>query len=1060
MNKQFLKFMTHETLLSAILIASLMLVSHPIAAEPLPVTASTPDTSIQGTVFDRSGEPLIGASVMEKGSTNGTTTDLDGKFSIKVKSPGSTLSISYVGYRTKEIKANSPSLGHIVLDENSEVLDEVVVIGYGTQKKASMTGSVAVVGSEKFENKGALATPMQALQGQVPGVIITRSSGAPGEEGWSMNLRGAVSANATDPLVIVDGVEFNDGIAGLRNMNTGDIESINFLKDASAAIYGSKAAGGVILIQTKKAKEGKTVVTYNGSYTYKRIGLQPQLMSLDQWSDALLEALGNDGITGGQWVNYAKMCKTYKNMYVDNYKSTNPIPAFPVADFCFIDTDWQNLMWGDASATNHELAVSGGSEKTKFRLSLGYMYDGSTLRWGNNSKSRFNTRLSVNSQLSSRVTLESIMSFAYEHQVTPSLINDVLSQSTPQPGLPSSTIDGKPYAWGNWRTPNWIAELGGDNKLNVAVLNISENLKWNIYKDLDLVVQFGYNYNNAIRDTQEKAIDWYNYAGDTLVWQGPTQENSKYTKSYANTQFYLASAYLNWHKSFNDVHNVSIMAGAQYDHTKYERTETSVKDINDALDVPNGTGEKGLTPQKWHEAMTSFFGRANYDFDGRYLIDATFRYDGSSKFLPKNRWQAFWGVSAGWRISDEAFMKNAIPYVSNLKLRLSYGQLGNQSGIGRYDGQQLYNLKINGGVLMNGQLVTIIDTNGQIVSTDRTWERIHNYNIALDFGFFNNRLNGSVDFFLKKNNNMLIDAQYSGILGDKAPTANIGKFEAKGWEGQLEWHDRVGQVSYHVGGVLTYATNKLVDLKATSVKSAGFHKTFQGYPLNSYFGYRYIGKIQNETERQKYLAYYLDSNSIGLQDNIRLGDNMFEDVNGDGKINQEDLVYLGSNDPKLSYSFNFGAEWKGIDVSFIFQGVGNRTIYREDPWHIPLRSLYLNTTTMAVGKTWSEDNPDAYYPSYTTTGAINNYNYQCSTWSVEDGSYLRLKNVTIGYSFPSELLARTKVLSGLRIYLTGEDLWEHSNIKDGWDPEQGRETKKQSRYPFNRNFTAGVSLTF
>lgn len=1062
MNKYYFKISPQKAAVSVVTAISLMLLGPGMVhAQNKPSLQVSASLNVTGAILDSNGDPIIGATVFEKGSkTNGTVTDLDGNFSIKVPSKSTVLVVSYIGYEAVEIAAGSPDIRHIVMKENSRDLDEVVVIGYGTQKKASLTGSVAVVGAKTFESKGALATPMQALQGQVPGVIITRSSGAPGEEGWSMNLRGAVSVNATDPLVIVDGVEFNDGISGLRNLNTGDIESINFLKDASAAIYGSKAAGGVILIQTKQAKTGKTTVTYNGSYTYKKIGLQPDLMSLDQWSDALLEALGNDDITSGQWVEYANMCKTYKNMYVDNYKSPNPISEFPVADLCFIDTDWQDLMWGDASSTNHELAVAGGNEHTKYRLSLGYMYDGSTLRWGNNSKSRYNIRLSMNSKLAERVTLESVMAYSREHQVTPSLINDVLSQSTPQPGLPSSTIDNKPYAWGDWRTPNWLAELGGDNKLNVGVLNISEKLNWGLYKDLDLVVQLGYNRNDAIRDTQENAIDWYNYAGDRVVWQGPTQEKSKYTKAYANTEFYMASAYLNWHKSFNDAHNVSLMAGAQYDYTQYERTENSVMDINDALDVPNGTGEKTLKPVKWHEAMISYFGRASYDYKGRYMIDATLRYDGSSKFISENRWDVFWGVSGGWRISEEKFMRSLQPWINNLKLRLSYGQLGNQSGIGRYDGQQLYNIKLNQGVLMDGKLLTYIDTDGKIVSTARTWEHIHNYNIALDFGFFNNRLNGSFDVFLKKNNNMLIEAQYSGILGDKAPAANIGKFKAHGYEGQIEWRDRIGNMNYHIGGVLTYSTNELVDLGATSVKSAGYKKTFQGYPLNSYFGYRYIGKIQTEEERQKYLAYYLESNTIGLQNNIRLGDNMFEDINDDGVINQEDIVFLGSNDPKLSYSFNFGVEWKGFDVSFIFQGVGSRTIYREDPWRIPLRSIYLNTTTMAIGKTWSTENPNAYYPRYTTTGAINNYNYQCSTWSVEDGSYLRLKNLTIGYSLPKQLLAKTRVLTGVRIYLTGEDLWEHSNIKDGWDPEQGRETKKMGRYPFNRTFTAGVSLTF
>lgn len=406
-------------------------------------------------------------------------------------------------------------------------------------------------------------------------------------------------------------------------------------------------------------------------------------------------------------------------------------------------------------------------------------------------------------------------------------------------------------------------------------------------------------------------------------------------------------------------------------------------------------------------------------------------------------------------------MKSINEYVSNLKLRLSYGQLGNQSGIGRYDGVQLYNFSSAAGVLMNGNKVSYINTNGEIVSTARTWERIHNYNIGFDLGLFNDRFTATTDFFLKRNNNMLIAAQYPGILGDKAPSMNLGKLEAKGWEGTFAWTDNIGVVKYNVGATITYATNILKDLGATSVMSSGYKATQQGYPLNSYFGLRYTGKIQTEEQLQKYKDYYLLGNAIGMQDNLRLGDNMYEDVNGDGKLDENDLVYLGSDDPKFSYSFNAGLEWKGFDISVIFQGVGQRTIFREgSAWRIPMSAIWLNTTTQSVGNTWSPENTDAYYPSYSNTSSINNYNYQCSSWSVEDGSYIRLKNVTIGYNFPDKILARTKVIQKLRLYMTGADLWEHTKIKDGWDPEQSRTVSGLGRYPFNRTFSFGVNVTF
>lgn len=311
---------------------------------------------------------------------------------------------------------------------------------------------------------------------------------------------------------------------------------------------------------------------------------------------------------------------------------------------------------------------------------------------------------------------------------------------------------------------------------------------------------------------------------------------------------------------------------------------------------------------------------------------------------------------------------------------------------------------------------------------------------------------------------MLIDAQYPGVLGDNAPTMNLGKFEAKGWEGNMTWSDKIGPVQYHIGGTITYTTNKLIDLGATSVLKSGFVGKQQGYPLNSYFGLRYVGKIQTQEELEKYKYYYLDGNGIGMQDNLRLGDHMFEDVNGDGKLDQNDYVYLGTDDPKLSYSINIELEWKGFDLSAIFQGVGRRTVFRggegNETWRVPMSAIYLNTTTQSIGNTWNPENRNAYYPSYTSIGSINNYNYQCSSWSVENGNYLRLKSLTLGYNFPASLLSKTKAISRLRIYVSGADLWEVSKINDGWDPEASRKVSGNGRFPFNRTCTVGLDVTF
>ena len=330
---------------------------------------------VKGQVIDATGEPLIGVNISVIGGTEGTITDIDGNYTVSVPT-GAKLKFSYIGYKDQLVEVGTQTIVNVKMQEDSEVLDEVVVVGYGSQKKETLTGAVTVVSDKMLENKGAMSSPVQALQGQVPGVIITRSSGAPGDESWGMKLRGAVSANSTDPLIIIDGVEY-ESVNELRLLNSADIESINFLKDASAAIYGSKAAGGVILVTTKQAKEGKAKIEYSGSYTHKFVGLQPKMMSIDQWSEAIITTRHNDGLgDDDQWIKYAQLAQAYKGGYIDLSKNPNPIPAFgDVDDYVFMDTNWQDVLFGNAGSTQHNLSVSGGNEKSLYRLSVGYMYD-------------------------------------------------------------------------------------------------------------------------------------------------------------------------------------------------------------------------------------------------------------------------------------------------------------------------------------------------------------------------------------------------------------------------------------------------------------------------------------------------------------------------------------------------------------------------------------------------------------------------------------------------------------------------------------------------------------
>ena len=1019
--------------------------------------------TVNGKVVDASNEPLIGVTVMVDGQQSaGTVTDFDGNYTIKAAS-NANLKFSYIGYQDQKIAVGGRTTIDVKMKEDSELLQEVVVVGFGTQKKESLTGAVTVVDSKAFEGKGSLSSPLEALQGQVAGVMITRSSSAPGEEGWSMKLRGSVSKNSGGPLVIIDGVAGDMG-----SINAADIESINFLKDGSAAIYGSRAADGVVIITTKKGKEGKVKINYTGSLTIKTPGLQPETMSLDEWADGLKQTLENDNSTSNVWYTYAQLAKQYNGRYIDLSQSANPFgsAAFTdVSDFVFSDVDWLGGLFGNAYNQEHNLSVSGGTDKNSYRISLGYNYDGSNLQYGNNSNKRFNVRFNDTYKFTKKLSLQSSIAYFRKQQVTPTRIAAALTTSLPQPGLPMAAINGNPYAWGTWGSPVAKVEDGGDKTTAVSRIDISETLNYDINDWLTANINLGYNTADKMVDEVQNPISFYNVTGERVVLTDPTQAKSYYQQNSERIDNYSFTAYVNGHRTFWNDHNFSLTLGTQYEFKEYKQFGVRATDIQDGLEVVNGTGDITLQDVgKYQNSILSYFGRFNYDYQGRYLLEFNGRYDGSSKFLPENRWDFFWGVSAGWRLTEEKFMKN-VKWLNNLKLRVSYAEVGNQSGIGNYDGIQLYTVYSNTGAYLGNNLASYIATNGTFASKTRSWERIKNYNVAVDFGVTlapGHTLNGVVEYFEKRNDNMLVSVTLPGTLGDSAPSANAGKFKDYGWEGQITYNGKAGQVDYHIGGTLTFARNKLTEYEGTTVKSSGYTSNMVGYGISSLFGLRYAGKIQNEEQLAAYKALYFENNGIGMPSNLRVGDNMYCDENGDGKLDENDLIYLGSSEPEVSYSFNLGAAWKGIDLNVVFQGAANRFIYRGNTtnWTVPYRGLYMNNLRSSIGNTWTEENTDAYYAPYTNDGNINKYNYQASSLTAQNGQYLRLKNITIGYTFPSQWLKATRIIESLRVYFTGTDLWETTKISDGWDPESKIATSGTSLYPFTRNYTIGLNVTF
>lgn len=1023
--------------------------------------------SVSGTVVDATGEPVIGANIVVKGSTQGTITDFDGNYSIEVSDGSVVLVFSYIGMQAQELAASAANGKTITLKEDAEVLEEVVVVGFGAQKKESLTGSVTVVSGKMFEDKGSLSSPLEAMQGQVAGVIVTRSSSAPGDEGWNMNIRGAVSLNSTEPLVVIDGVAAT--MSDMKNINANDIESMSILKDGAAAIYGSRAAGGVVLITTKKGAEGKVKVEYTGSVTTKLLGLQPTLMNNLQWADGVMQTLENDNNTSHVWYTYAQLAKLYNGRYIDLTQSANPFgtAAFTdVADFVFSNTDWLGGLFGTGVGTQHNFTLSGGSEKNTFRMSLGYNYDGSNLKYGKNNNNRINFRLNDTYTFTKDISLTSQIAFSRQEQVAPTEIASALTTSMPMPGLPMAALNGKPYAWGTWGSPVAKIQEGGDNRLSVTNISLNETFNYKITDWLDMNVNFGYTNNQAQRNTASYAIQYYNITGEIPTLLSPTQEKSYYNQTQSRKDFISASGYFAAHKTWNNAHTTNLTVGAQYEYEQYDYFGVRAENVQRGIETVNGAGDVTISQSSKHKyAIASVFARANYDYKGRYLLEANYRLDGSSKFLPENRWNSFGGVSLGWRMSEEEWMKT--DWLSNLKLRYSYAQVGNQSGIGYYDGVQLYNLASNSGAYIGDDLLSYIATTGTFASRVRTWERIINYNAAIDFGFTfgKHSINGTIEAFHKQNNNMLISVKKPATLGDAAPSANVGKFRDFGVDGNITYEGKTGDWNYGLGATITWARNELMEYEGTSVRTSGYTSTQVGYGLNSLFGMRYGGKIQNEEQLEAYLGLYYPNNGIGMPSNLRVGDNMFYDENGDGVLDENDYIYLGSDNPEISYSFNAHVGWKDIlTLSVVFQGAANRFVCRSaydmNNWVVPFRGIYMNSTTSSIGRTWSPSNPNAYYTPYTMDNNINVYNYQASSLTAQDGSYVRLKEVSLRFSLPRAWMGSQQAVNGFSMYVTGADLWEHTKILDGFDPEAKLAKSGTAFYPFTRNVTVGFSLTF
>ena len=943
--------------------------------------------------------------------------------------------ISYVGYQTQEIKWNGSPL-NVILKEDSKTLSEVVVVGYGTQKKANLSGSVAMVDSKELENR-PIQNESSGLQGLMPGVAITGTNGAPGQDAGKIRVRGIGTLNEAGPYILVDGIETGT----LSAVDPNDIESISVLKDAaSAAIYGSKAANGVVLITTKRGKTGQTKISYSGYLSFQNATNMIERMGSYEYASLLNQALEAEG-----------MSKRFNDTELQKFKDGND-PLYP-------DTDWYDLAYKTGVQHRHNVNINGGSENVKYMASLGYLNQTGILP--NAGREQFNARTNLDMKINKRLSARMNLSFIKNDysDASSAYYGGSSDQSIRQLNLIAPWIVAR-YDDGTWGTisdGSPIAWLDSGMKVNRDNYNFSgmAAVDYEIFDGLKLTLQGAY-VNN---------LQNYNYFQKYIKYN----ENKESDPSQLDERFYKwdrtnYDALLNYNKNFGK-HNIKGLLGwhtEKYNY-KYQKAVRKKFPNNELTDMNAGDAStqsnEGYTAEL---AMISWFARINYDFAGKYLLEANIRADASSRFAEGHRWGYFPSFSGAWRISEEAFMESAKDsWLSGLKIRASWGQLGNQDALSGsnndyYPALNTYNLDSKyafGGSLNSGyyqrkyRLETI------------SWEKASTWGVGVDFTLFN-KLNGSLDYYNRKTTGIIMDVTVPKEFALDAYKDNVGSMRNSGIEINLSYNTKIGQVDFGIAGNFTYNKNEILDLgggdpnKYLDATDGYSQRNKVGEAMNSYYIYRADGFFNSQEEADAYTAKY--GNPFGKT--FKAGDLRYVDTNKDGKLTADDREYCGSSDPKIIYGFNINAGWKGIDLSLMFNGAaGVKRLF--DGYEV-----YGNFSGDAAHPAtiwrdaWTPDNHDASMPRifYDTNSASSSRSVQSDFW-LQDTSYLRLKNLQLGYTLPKGWLNSVGV-ENIRIYYSVENLLTFDKMKINIDPEST--SQRLSSYPLLRTHAFGVNVTF
>lgn len=1006
-------------------------------------------SKVTGTVIDSSRSPMAGVTVLLKGTGTYATTDNKGLFTINAPL-GGTLSFSYTGYLTREEKITANLKMEVILFENPNSLENVVVVGYGSQRKANLSGAVAQVSGKDLINR-PVPNVTGALQGVLPGVTVLRGSGKPGEEGYGIRIRGFSSSNAASALVLVDGMEQD-----LNLIDPNDIESISVLKDASAsAIYGARAASGVILVTTKQGVAGKTRVNVSSYYGLNITARQPE--RLNSWDEQTLIDEARFNATGAREFN----AEQYEWLRNPNF-SYRPNPNADRWEY-YGNTNWiKEGMSKINHMQNHSVSVSGGERNTTYLLSTSYYKRDGVLRFGPDDNSRYNIKLNVNTELSKYVSLKLtagyIGSFVRENSFgTEQIINRMYRSRTRQNlYTPPEDVTGQPYNGDLQINPIDIQKNAGLETRDYETFTGRVNLQVkNVVKGLTLDVIAWRNQNNYNMENNSRSIFWYGRSTNTIRFQinAPNRMTLTKNKAYQNN----AQAFLTYKFKVKD-HAFTIMQGGQYEEYRKDELQASAQSmINNTFFSMNFADPLTKTTrdvvQTW--ALGSAFGRLNYSFKDRYLFEASYRYDGSSRLAPQNRWQMFPSFSAAWKFTSEKFMEK-LSFLNSGKLRLSWGQLGNGSVLGLYDYIPLLNSGITGtnNIVFNGVRTQYIYQSA-LASPNKTWETVQQSNIGIDLSLLRNRLSITTDYYVKRNKNMLATLNLPNIIGVNVPPLNVGELKSWGWEFDVKWRDKVGRVDYRVGFNISDNQNKLVKYNGVnSIGNGGVVGLLEGYPLNSVWGYKTGGYFPTAQAANDYKT----SVSYPFFANYTAGDMKYLDLNKDGIISpgegtpdkSGDLVYLGTTNARYTYGLDLGLSWKGFDFSAFLQGAFSRKFLIDEGTLSPILGTADMPWTIHMDR-WTPDNLNSFFPRMYQTSA---HNFRPSDKWVQNGAYLRLKNVQIGYTIPF----KKNIVREMKVYISGQDLWETTKVLRVFDPEVGNGASATD-YPFYRTVAFGVNIS-